>query len=92
MSTIVHPKETSSEEPIVITNESPNEKSNRNFEKSSMTNGVVKSRKKTSLKEFALTKRLRPEIKAGFKVWLRGDEFHFDKDWERLFYEYNHRR
>ena len=82
-----------SDEQIIITDEPLNEKSYRFMaDPRLITNGVVKSRKKTSLKEFSLIKQLRPEVKAGFKVWLKGNEFHFDDEWEKLFYEYNHRR
>ena len=57
-----------------------------------MTNGVVKSRKKTSLTEFALVKKLRPEILAGFKVWLGDKRFCFDEEWDDLFNKYVNRR
>ena len=86
-------KKISTGDTVIITeSNSPTGKSYRHGDPKLMTNGVVKSRKKTSLKEFALNKHLRPEIKAGFRVWLKGDEFHFDDEWEKLFYEYNHRR
>lgn len=49
---------------------------------------ISKSRRKTSLDEFSLRKSLRPEVKAGFRVWLRGDEHHFDNEWEDLFKTY----
>lgn len=51
-----------------------------------------KSRKRTSLKEFAVSKNMRPEIKAGFKAWL-GDRLHnFDEDWEKLLHQYENRK
>lgn len=51
----------------------------------------VKSRKKTSLDEFAIVNNLRPEVKAGFKVWLDGKLYHFDDEWKKLFSEYMNR-
>lgn len=56
------------------------------------TNTVVKSRKRTSLDEFAHRARIRPEIKAGFRAWLRGQHFAFDDEWEQLFKDYNNRK
>ena len=56
------------------------------------TNGIVKSRARTSFKEFALKKDLRPEVQAGFKAWLRGDMFFFDNEWEQKFNEYFNRK
>lgn len=50
-----------------------------------------KSRKRTSLEEFAKVNKLRSEIKAGFKVWLKGQYYHFDDEWKRLFEEYKNR-
>ena len=50
-----------------------------------------KSRKRTSLDEFAITHNLRSEVKAGFKAWLHGELFHFDAEWESLFDKYNNR-
>lgn len=52
---------------------------------------IVKSRRKTSLDEFAQSSNLRPEIKAGFKAWLRGKIFQFDEDWITLFEQYKNR-
>ena len=57
-----------------------------------ITNGVIKSRKKTSLKEFAMTRHIRPEVKAGFKVWLKGDYYHFESEWDKLFSDYVNRK
>lgn len=59
---------------------------------SSTTSPIVKSRKRTSLEEFAHRKHIRPEIKAGFKAWLRGQNFAFDNEWEQLFIDYNNRK
>lgn len=56
------------------------------------TEPFVKSRKRTSLDEFAITHRLRPEMKAGFKVWLKGELHHFDDEWETLFKNYTNRQ
>lgn len=53
---------------------------------------IVKSRKKTSLAEFALRKNMRREVLAGFKVWLHGDKFFFDDEWNRKFQEYINRK
>lgn len=50
-----------------------------------------KSRKRTSLDEFAITHGLRPEVKAGFKAWLQGQYFHFDDEWQDLFKKYTNR-
>lgn len=58
---------------------------------SSETKPIQKSRKRTSLDEFAAVNNLRPEIKAGFKVWLQGENFHFENEWKELFEKYNHR-
>lgn len=52
---------------------------------------IVKSKRKTSLDEFALVKGLREEEKAGFKAWLKGEYFHFDKEWKELFIKYKNR-
>lgn len=54
--------------------------------------GNIKSRKRTSFKEFVLRKQLRPEVRAGFKVWLRGDMFHFDNEWDQIYHEYCNRK
>lgn len=51
----------------------------------------TKSRKRTSLAEFAFVNNIRPEVIAGFKVWLKGDLYHFDNEWEFLFKEYSNR-
>lgn len=56
------------------------------------TSDFVKSRRRTSLDEFALTKNIRPEIQAGFKAWLKGDNFHFDEEWNILFDNYTNRQ
>lgn len=56
------------------------------------TNSIVKSRKRTSLDEFAHRTRMRPEIKAGFRAWMRGQHFAFDNEWQQLFNEYNNRK
>ena len=50
-----------------------------------------KSRKRTSLQEFAYVNKLRPEILAGFKAWLNGENFHFDDEWKTLFEQYRNR-
>ena len=55
------------------------------------TNNIVKSRARTSFKEFVFKKQLRPEVKAGFKAWLRGNYFYFDDEWEQKFNEYCNR-
>lgn len=52
---------------------------------------TVKSRRRTSLSEFAAVKNLRPEITAGFKAWLKNDLFHFDEEWDELFNKYINR-
>lgn len=54
-------------------------------------NTIKKSRKRTSLDEFAIVNNLRPEVKAGFKAWLNGDYYHFDDEWKELFENYNRR-
>lgn len=56
------------------------------------TKPIVKSRKRTSLDEFAHRARIRPEIKAGFKAWLRGKYFAFDDEWEQLLNNYGNRK
>lgn len=56
------------------------------------TKPIVKSRKRTSLDEFAHRTRMRPEIKAGFRAWMRGQHFAFDNEWEQLFNDYNNRK
>ena len=56
------------------------------------TNSIVKSRKRTSLDEFAHRIHLRPEIKAGFKAWLKGQYFAFDNEWEQLYNDYKNRK
>lgn len=52
---------------------------------------ISKSRKRTSLEEFAITNNLRPEVKAGFKAWLKGEYFHFDNEWNELYTQYKNR-
>lgn len=59
---------------------------------SSSTKNFAKSRKRTSFKEFVIRKRLRPEVKAGFKAWLRGNLFFFDDEWNQKFEEYTNRK
>lgn len=51
----------------------------------------TRSRKRTSLQEFAFVNNLRPEILAGFKAWLNGELFHFDDEWKELFNKYQNR-
>ena len=62
-----------------------------NIEKPDVKKIISKSRKKTSLNEFALVNNLRPEIKAGFKAWLKGEYYHFDNEWKELFEKYTNR-
>lgn len=54
---------------------------------------VSKSRRKTSLDEFALVNNLRPEHKAGFAAWLKnhGGNFHFNDEWDDLYIQYTNR-
>lgn len=52
---------------------------------------ISKSRRRTSLQEFSVTHNLRPEVKAGFKAWLRGEYYHFDSEWDDLFKQYKNR-
>lgn len=54
-------------------------------------NSFRKSRKRTSLREFAARQQLRPEVLAGFRVWLKGEEYHFDSEWDTLYNEYMNR-
>ena len=49
---------------------------------------IEKSQQKTSFEEFCIVNRIRPEVRAGFKVWLKGKFHHFDEDWARIFYQY----
>lgn len=56
------------------------------------TSTISKSRRKTSLEEFSIVKNLRPEAKAGFKAWLKGQYFHFDSEWETLYENYKNRQ
>lgn len=60
--------------------------------KKKTTTPIRKSRRKTSIEEFALTKNLRPEYVAGFKAWLKGQYFHFDEEWEELYENYKNRQ
>ena len=53
---------------------------------------IVKSRKRASLKEFATKTRMRREVLAGFRAWLRTDQFHFDDEWQELLTQYNNRK
>lgn len=50
-----------------------------------------KSRKRVSIDEYAIVNDLRPEVKAGFKAWLKGNIFHFDEEWDALFEQYKNR-
>lgn len=59
---------------------------------SAKKNTVKKSRRRTSLDEFAITKGLRPEVKAGLKTYLKGETFHFDEDWDKIYNEYRNRK
>lgn len=52
---------------------------------------IIKSRKKMSFNEFCVIKNLRVEVKAGFEVWLKGEYFHFEDEWNRLFEDYTNR-
>lgn len=55
---------------------------------------VKKSRRRVSLEEFSVVNNLRPEVKAGFKAWLKISKngiFHFDEEWEKLYKEYQNR-
>ena len=56
------------------------------------TSPIVKSRKRTSLDEFAHRVHLRPEIRAGFRAWLNGRYFAFDNEWEQLYTDYTNRK
>lgn len=60
--------------------------------KKKTTTSVRKSRRKTSIEEFTMTKNLRPEFVAGFKAWLKGQYFHFDEEWEELYEKYKNRQ
>ena len=64
----------------------------KNVKTPKTTKSIVKSRKRTSLDEFAHRIHLRPEIKAGFKAWLKGTYFAFDNEWEQLYYDYTNRK
>lgn len=55
-------------------------------------NKPIKSRRRTSFKEFTLKKELRPEVIAGFRVWLKGTMFLFDDEWEQKYNEYCNRK
>lgn len=59
--------------------------------KSTAGRKISKSRKRTSIDEFAIRNNLRPEVKAGFKAWLKGEYYHFDNEWQKLFEEYSNR-
>lgn len=50
-----------------------------------------KSRKRVSIEEYSIVNNLRPEVKAGFKAWLKGNIFHFDEEWDELFKQYQNR-
>jgi len=58
---------------------------------SKTTETFQKSRKRTSLDEFAAVNNLRPEVKAGFRAWLKGQYFHFEEEWKTLFEQYSDR-
>lgn len=63
-----------------------------NTENTSTELSVQTARKRlTPLNEFAVVNNLRPEIKAGFKYWLKGKYYHFDEEWKELFKIYNER-
>lgn len=51
-----------------------------------------KSRRRVSLDEYAIVNEMRPEVKAGFNAWLKGDIFHFDEEWDELFAAYKNRK
>ena len=77
---------------IKRTVESPQKAAPDSIVNTSSTKNFVKSRKRTSFKEFVIKKRLRPEVIAGFKVWLKGQFHFFDNEWEEKFHEYTHRK
>lgn len=52
---------------------------------------MTKSRRLTTLMEFAADKRMRPEHLAGFRAWLRGKKCASDDEWEDLLQEYRSR-
>lgn len=52
---------------------------------------MAKSRRLTSLDEFALDQRLRPEELAGFRAWLAGKRCASDSEWEDLHAQYRNR-
>lgn len=56
------------------------------------TKTIVKSRKRTSFEEFCVVNHMRPEMKAGFKIWLKGQFFHFDDEWKELYNTYLNRK
>lgn len=64
----------------------------KNVKTPTTTNPIVKSLRRTSLDEFAHKIHLRPEIKAGFKAWLKGTYFAFDNEWEQLYHDYKNRK
>lgn len=51
----------------------------------------VKSKRRTSFDEYILINSIRPEIAAGFKVWLKGELFHTDGEWNKIFEDYKNR-
>ena len=65
---------------------------NTSIDTNTQTNNFIKSRRRTSFKEFTLIKELRPEVKAGFRAWLKGTMFLFDDEWERKYDEYCNRK
>lgn len=51
----------------------------------------VRSRKRTSLKEYALTHQIRQAHVAGMTVWLLRNNlgmYHFNKEWDALYEQY----
>lgn len=60
-------------------------------EESTDKKSFVKSRRRTSLSEFAVVNNLRPEVQAGFKAWLKGENYHFDEEWSELYETYMNR-
>lgn len=52
---------------------------------------MKKSRRLTTLAEFAADKHLRPEEQAGFRAWLHGTKCASDDEWEDLLTRYRTR-
>ena len=80
-----------SQEPILAKEPKISTQSKKQEKSKKVVKKIVKSRRRTSLTEFATTNNLRPEVTAGFKAWLRGELFHFDEDWVTLFEQYKQR-